>query len=166
MTNWRRIRAFSLADWGLIGWAALLLAVTRWSLPLIRFRVAGSPFPGEGLPPEPRERAERVARMVGIASRHGIVEVTCLHRALVLWWILGRRGIACRLRLGTRHRPGPFEAHAWIECGGVPIGESSTHLATFDAFERAVTPSFPLISPRSEPGSPRFDPGTKARFGP
>ena len=41
---------------------------------------------------------------------------TCLTQALALKWMLARRRIACRLRIGVRHDPGgAFAAHAWLE---------------------------------------------------
>src|SRR5258708_7520042 len=35
-----------------------------------------------------------VCRLVGIAARHGLISATCLRQALVLWFLLHRRGSA------------------------------------------------------------------------
>lgn len=44
----------------------------------------------------------------------------CLMRSLVLLAMLARRGITCSIVIGVR--PGSaFEAHAWVECEGVPV---------------------------------------------
>jgi Transglutaminase-like superfamily len=47
-------------------------------------------------------------------------DTRCLCRSLVLTRILARRGIPARLVIGARTSPG-FLAHAWVECGGVPV---------------------------------------------
>lgn len=38
----------------------------------------------------------------------------CLARALGLWWILRRRGVAASLHLGVRITDGKLDAHAWV----------------------------------------------------
>jgi Transglutaminase-like superfamily len=53
---------------------------------------------------------------------------------LVLWWLLGRQGIASSVRIGTRKREEKFEAHAWVECDGVALNEpehAHKHYAAF-----------------------------------
>jgi hypothetical protein len=47
-------------------------------------------------------------------------DTRCLVRSLVLSRVLARRGIASRLVIGARSGP-DFLAHAWVECGGVPV---------------------------------------------
>jgi len=67
---------------------------------------------------------------------------TCLHRSLVTWRLLQDEGIPCRLRLGAAEpQGGLFEGHAWVECGGVPLGEQDAHLARSSPFGRAVVPA-------------------------
>ncbi len=61
--------------------------------------------------------AERVARMVTLAAIHGPVRGTCLSRALLLWRMLVRRGIAAEIRFGVR-AGAAVEAHAWVEQDG------------------------------------------------
>jgi len=64
--------------------------------------------------------AHTVARMVDMASRNSLGQPTCLHRSLVVWWLLRRRGLESELRFGVRKRGEVFEAHAWVEhAGGV-----------------------------------------------
>ena len=72
--------------------------------------------------------------MVLAAARHSIFPSTCLERSLVLWWLLARRGVASRLRIGVRKSGEKFEAHAWVERDGVAIGEpeeAHLHYAPF-----------------------------------
>ena len=68
-------------------------------------------------------RALDVARLVNMASRHTPLPNTCLHRSLALWWLLERRGFDSRLQFGARKRDGVFEAHAWVEHGGLVVSD-------------------------------------------
>jgi len=80
--------------------------------------------------------------MVNTAVRHVWRASTCLEKSLALWWLLGRQGIACEVRIGARKQGGKFEAHAWLERDGVAINEPQQehrHYAAFDA-------AFPLQS--------------------
>lgn len=65
-----------------------------------------------------RTEAQRVARAVGLAARHGLVQGTCLSRSLLLWRMLSRRGIPAEIRFGVRAGVAAMEAHAWIEQDG------------------------------------------------
>ena len=49
---------------------------------------------------------------------------TCLPKSLALAWMLRRRGVAAAVRIGVK-KDGRFEAHAWVECGGVAVTEPS-----------------------------------------
>ena len=92
-----------------------------------------------------RKRTQLTSRMVNTAVRHVWRASTCLEKSLALWWLLGRQGIACEVRIGARKQGGKFEAHAWLERDGVAINEPQQehrHYAAFDA-------AFPLQS--SEP---------------
>jgi len=46
---------------------------------------------------------------------------TCLHRSAALVALMRIYGIPARLVVGARRIP--FDAHAWVEVGGRPIGE-------------------------------------------
>ncbi len=63
----------------------------------------------------------RTAWLVDIAGRYAPVHVTCLTRALVLSWLLGRKGIVTGLRIGVVRREGGLTAHAWLEWEGREI---------------------------------------------
>jgi hypothetical protein len=92
-----------------------------------------------------RKRTELTSRMVNAAIGHVWRASTCLEKSLALWWLLGRQGIACEVRIGARKQGGKFEAHAWLERDGIAINEPQQehrHYAAFDA-------AFPLQS--SEP---------------
>lgn len=122
--------ALTWAERRLLVEAALLIGVLRVAL-----RVAGvrrvqrvlsaalpASVPSDGTRDEDSRRAFAISRMVDTAARH-TVKNTCLQRSLALWWLLGRRGVASRIRMGTRRVHGQFEAHAWVECGGAIVND-------------------------------------------
>ena len=157
MSRWRKLRELSWADRRVLLHAAVLLVQARLALPFIDFRAdpgaaktRRSPAP----PPPPNstlraakspgtelQHAQAIARLVGIAAAHVPVDVACLHRSLVLWRLLRRRGIRCELRLGAGTEGGPFEAHAWVECAGVALTEGAGHLSRYRPFGQAVMPT-------------------------
>lgn len=63
----------------------------------------------------------RLERLVEIAGRYAPVEATCLKRALVLSWLLRRRGITTTLQIGVVRQGEALAAHAWLEVEGRPI---------------------------------------------
>ena len=69
------------------------------------------------------EEIRRMGTLVNIAGRHALCPVTCLSRSLLLGWMLQRRGIASQLRIGVRLVNDNLDAHAWVECAGVPIND-------------------------------------------
>lgn len=87
--------------------------------------------------------AELTARMVRTAVRYSIGHPTCLEESLVLWWLLGRQGIAAELRIGVRKCGENFEAHAWVECEGSTLNRPEArheHYAAFDAAFSSMPP--------------------------
>jgi hypothetical protein len=158
MSNWRKLRELSWADRGVLLHAAVLLVQARLTVPHLDFRAdprtadgAHLPVPAHAplsqtappdakLPDATLQRAQAIARLVGIAAAHVPVDVACLHRSLVLWRLLRNRGIPCQLRLGAGTEDGPFEAHAWVECAGVALNEGADHLSRYRPFGQAVMP--------------------------
>lgn len=69
-------------------------------------------------PESHRAGAKRVARMVRLAARHGVVRGNCLSRSLLLRRMLERRGIPSEIRFGVRAGVAAVEAHAWVEHHG------------------------------------------------
>jgi hypothetical protein len=116
-------------------WVGLRLAgFQRWKVALVWLNprnadAAATPDPA------PIETARNMARIQEAVSRHLIFHASCLEQSLVLWWLLGRRGIPAELRIGARKEAGRFEAHAWVELGSVVLndsGEAHLHFAPFD----------------------------------
>lgn len=76
--------------------------------------------------------ARRLHRLVELASRLYPRAMTCLPRALVLRWMLARRGTPADLQVGVQKSDlSGIQAHAWVELGGQPVGESPELLKRF-----------------------------------
>ena len=71
---------------------------------------------------------------VNIAARHTPFPATCLTRSLLLGWLLRRRGVASDLRIGVRLTQGVLDAHAWVECGCVPVNDRPDIATQFASF--------------------------------
>ena len=75
-----------------------------------------------------------LGELVNIAARHTLGPRTCLTRSLLLGWLLRRRGVASNLRIGVRLTNGTLDAHAWVECDGIPVNDRpdvGTQFASF-----------------------------------
>jgi hypothetical protein len=59
----------------------------------------------------------------------------CLQRSLVLGWLLRRRSIESRLRIGVLKGTDAIAAHAWVEVAGEPANDTPAHCAAFVVFE-------------------------------
>lgn len=107
--------------------AALVLAVFWFAL---RLRAAPPLRRRQGLPATSAPPADEViaharalAKIVNATASRSFGERQCLARSLALQWMLRRRGVESELRIGVRRSDGALSAHAWIECGGIPVND-------------------------------------------
>ena len=111
-----------------IFWLGLrLLGLPRFQAQLERARKPI--FPAITLP-----AIKELGELVNIAARHTLGSRTCLTRSLLLGWLLRRRGVQSELRIGVRFTQGALDAHAWVECEGVPVNDRpdvSMQIASF-----------------------------------
>jgi Transglutaminase-like superfamily len=125
-----KLAELSRAERGLLARAWILFLVADAGLLLM-------PFPsllklGHGVPVRRRPRAAsslpaiaRLVWLVEVAARYAPGRATCLKQALVLSWLLRRRGISTTLQIGVARREGALAAHAWLERDGeVVFGHS------------------------------------------
>lgn len=76
------------------------------------------------------QKAERLAELAEIAGRRGAIAFTCLRQALMVYWLLRRRGFAPELMIGVRKRDGMVDGHAWVELQGAALNQQNlTHVA-------------------------------------
>ena len=80
-----------------------------------------------------------IARLVNAAA--SLLGNHCLPRALVLWHFLRGRGTQAEVRVGVAKRPdGSLDAHAWVECDGIPVNQDEDVSLRFAPFGRALPP--------------------------
>jgi hypothetical protein len=73
--------------------------------------------------------AQEIARVVryagyALAGVFPLSTNSCLNRALMLYYFLGREGIALAFRIGVSHDEASFHSHAWLELDGEPYLEA------------------------------------------
>lgn len=67
----------------------------------------------------------QLAWLVTVAGRYSPLGTSCLKEALVLSWLMSRRGMATTLRIGVTRCHGNLDAHAWLEHNGrIILGEA------------------------------------------
>lgn len=146
--TWRAFWRLSGLERGIAVEAAVALLATRAGLRIAGFQrwktALGWLMPtragDSGARPELTELARMIARTEAAAARHLFFHSSCLERSLVLWWLLGRRGIAADLRIGARKDAGCFEAHAWVEYAGTVLNGSGEEHFHFVPFDSPITP--------------------------
>jgi hypothetical protein len=112
----------------------LALAFLLLPLTVARLRMARSPVvvraPDGGAPAPPARpvrlaRARRLARVVALAARHGVMSGNCLSRSLTLLDLMAREGLGGELRIGVRTGDVGIDAHAWVELDGRVLNDSA-----------------------------------------
>lgn len=68
-------------------------------------------------------RAQRVAELIAIAGRHGLITATCLPQSVLLEYYLQRQHLAAEIKIGVRKADDLFDAHAWVELNGVALAQ-------------------------------------------
>lgn len=111
----------------------------RWRAALDRFARVTAPDQSLNASAKARIGAD-LARMETAAARYLPFRTNCLEQSLVLWWLLRRHGLMADLKIGARREADRFEAHAWVECEGGVIGDTSEEHHHFAPFEGLVKP--------------------------
>lgn len=146
--TWRKFQGLSAASRQVVIEAAAALAATS-----IGLRIAGYAHWNrvlKRLVPETSSRlglsaadlvtmARAIARLEESAARHLMIRASCLEKSLVLCWLLQRRGIEAKMRIGGRKENGTFEAHAWVELYGQVLNDVDGQHRHFSRFgERQI----------------------------
>lgn len=121
---------FLLAVWVFV--TAVRLGLSLFPFSTVRRLLArmARPAPEHGEVNRPSQ--SQVAWAVGLMSRY-VPKATCLTQALAAQSLLAWFGYQVLLRIGVaRSKDGVFEAHAWVESGGIVLlGGSNTELERF-----------------------------------
>jgi hypothetical protein len=143
----RRFRALDPAAQSLLLRALFLLPLVSLSLRWRGFRATQASLQGllsmensgRGSALLPERAAPLTAHLVNSADRHGLIHSSCLAKSLTLWWLLDSQGIESHLRIGIRKENHKFEAHAWVERGGVALNEPEEHHRHYAPFDSAFS---------------------------
>lgn len=146
MASWRKFHQLSQLEQWLLLQALLLLPLAALALQLFGFRRLYTALtnlaPKHSTPTQDQVKtltqADATARIVRVATWHGIYHANCLQQSVVLWWLLRCQGIASDLRIGVRKQARKFEAHAWVEYLSFALNDSSDIHQRFFAFEGAI----------------------------
>ena len=90
-------------------------------------------------PASTADTALAIAKTEAAAARHVFFQPNCLENSLALWALLRRGGINAELQLGGRKNAGTFIAHAWVEYGGLVLGDFTGELHKYARFEDLPT---------------------------
>ena len=107
-----------------------MFGLARWHALAMRRPQRAAVLPPEGV--------RLYAQRVNAAARYSPFPATCLSRSLLLGWLLRRRGIATELRIGVRLTNGMLDAHAWLECEGLPINDRPAVAREFTPFDQPL----------------------------
>ncbi|XWK89282.1 MAG: lasso peptide biosynthesis B2 protein [Phormidium sp.] len=146
INNWRKLKSLSWSELMLLIQALLLLPLVAFGIKCFGFRrLYGAIANLNRRKDKVQERegikqARAVAKLIEIASRHGLYKPNCLQKSLLLWWLLRRRGIESELRIGVRKKSGLLEAHAWVEYQGCVLNDRSDVDQHFAPFAGAILP--------------------------
>ncbi len=122
MRKLARFLRLPLADQGLLMEAAACLACCRFAVRLVPLTSLRQTLKRlatliRTIPEKSPDAAVRIGSAVHLVSRC-LPKATCLPQALAGEFLLLRRGLPARLRLGVNERPGGgIQAHAWLESG-------------------------------------------------
>ncbi len=118
------------AQWYLLRARVSVLITPRGRLlaePPARRGIAGAESTAMGI-----WRAQHAARIIDRAARFWPMTPTCLMRTIALERLLRRDGVVgAVVRIGVRVRGARPQMHAWLEIGGVAIGDPAEVTATF-----------------------------------
>ena len=80
--------------------------------------------------PDALAAAQRLAWLARAVGARSPWRTSCLRQALAVWLLLRRRRLPAELKIGVVRRAPPFQAHAWVELGGVALDpEAAAHAA-------------------------------------
>jgi hypothetical protein len=110
-------------------WVEIALRLMPFSEMLQRLKQRSPHVMGSGSGDE----YKRLHRYVSIAYEVLPFPATCLRRSVVLHGLLERRAVPSRVCFGVAKNGVVLDAHAWVECAGVPLDAAATGFGELQA---------------------------------
>ena len=131
MTAMRKFWRLGSAERGLLLNAGILVVVYRVALWVLPWHRVAALRPSPGISRASRFTVDSMESAVRTACRP-IPRASCLTQALALHHLLARAGYASSIHIGVaKASGGGFEAHAWVEYGGVTLLSSTSDVAHY-----------------------------------
>jgi len=119
-----------LRDLALLAHAVALLVRSRLALRLLPWRRAMTSSGTTAIARPARVTATELERAVR-RGRRLVPGATCLTQALALSRLLSSHGYASIIRIGVTNECGRFAAHAWVECEGLALLDTTADLQRY-----------------------------------
>lgn len=81
-------------------------------------------------------QAQRLADLARSVGANSPWRTTCLRQALVVWWLLRRKGLPAELKIGVLRKSTPLQAHAWVELGEQALDPDAAAHLVFPEIDR------------------------------
>ncbi len=143
VSRFSKLSALTWDERQLLALAALLLPLTWLALKLrglSHLHARLSALPASRSESSGDLAPDRMGYLVNAAASHSLFPASCLTRSLLLAWLLQRRGVSSRLRIGVRKAGDALDAHAWVECEGRPVNDAPDVAERFTPFDGPLSP--------------------------
>lgn len=133
-SKWRRLREMRPVERRVLAMAWLGLPVAWLALRVLPFTLIQqrldrpkSTHANRAAAPSPRD----LGRLIDLAARACPVPANCLTKSVLLCWMLQHYGVPHELTIGVRHGDTGLQAHAWVQCDGLPVNDRGDIAAQF-----------------------------------
>jgi hypothetical protein len=99
-------------------------------------RTASSPLLSQVPLFHTRCSVDRLFTLIDLATAVSHRDVRCLPRSLLLFWLLCARRESVELCLGVSKNMATLEGHAWVERGGIVVGDTLSFTNRYTPFLR------------------------------
>ena len=119
-----------------LGLRVVLTAMTLPRLTSLLSRTASSPLLSQVPLFHTRCSLDRLFTLIDLATAVSHRDVRCLPRSLLLFWLLCARQESVELCLGVSKNMATLEGHAWVERGGIVVGDTLSFTNRYALFLR------------------------------
>ena len=119
-----------------LGLRVVLTTITLPRLTSLLSRTASSPLLSQVPLFHTRCSLDRLFTLIDLATAVSHKDARCLPRSLLLFWLLCARQESVELCLGVSKNMATLEGHAWVERGGIVVGDTLSFTNRYALFLR------------------------------